>query len=89
MPRKSKHMTGQPFRQNVLLDGHTAAALDAIAPGNLSEALRFCVALALQAGAVEQARALRAQVVARQTPDRSSGVVDKSRGPLAPSVALN
>jgi hypothetical protein len=89
MARKSAYMTGRPYRQNVLLDDHTLKALDAIAPGNLSEALRFCVALALQAGAVEQARALRAQVVARQTPDRSSGVVDKSPAPLAPSVALN
>lgn len=50
MPAKPRFITGKPHRQNLLLDSATLDALDDVAPGNLSEAVRLCVQFALERG---------------------------------------
>jgi hypothetical protein len=52
-----RYLIGKAKRQNVLLDEAHALSLEHIAPGNLSEAVRFCVAYALARGAVPAAMA--------------------------------
>ena len=52
-----RYLIGKAKRQNILLDEAHALSLEHIAPGNLSEAVRFCVAYALARGAVPAAMA--------------------------------
>jgi len=55
MAKKPRHLNAKPYRQTVLLDSATMPALDAIAPGNMSEAVRWCIQYALARGALEAA----------------------------------
>lgn len=55
MAMKSRYMTGSPRRVTLVLDSDTLRDLDQIAPDNIGEAVRFCIQLALAAGAVFKA----------------------------------
>ena len=48
MPIKPRYMQTTPAQRTVSLDASTLSYLDQIAPGNISEALRYCVQFAMQ-----------------------------------------
>lgn len=58
MSIKPRYLNAKSHRQSLLLDSSTLAALDYIAPGNLSEAVRLCVQFALDRGVQSLARNL-------------------------------
>lgn len=53
--RTAKHSKGRLFRTTAALDAATLPHLDQIAPDNISEAIRFCIAYALERGALAAA----------------------------------
>lgn len=57
MAKKLRHITGKPYTRSVYLDAATLPQLDQIAPDNISEAVRFCIAYALERGALTAALA--------------------------------
>ena len=57
MSRTLRYITGAPISRNVYLDAGKLPALEIIAPGNLSEAVRYCIQYAIERGAIEAATA--------------------------------
>lgn len=55
--RPRRYLTSKPTTKTVALDSATLSTLELIAPGSLSEAVRFCVQFAIQHGAVKAAAA--------------------------------
>lgn len=55
--RPRRYLTSKPTTKTVALDSATLSTLELIAPGSLSEAVRFCVQFAIQYGAVKAAAA--------------------------------
>lgn len=55
--RPRRYLTSKPTTKTVALDAATLSTLELIAPGSLSEAVRFCVQFAIQHGAVKAAAA--------------------------------
>lgn len=55
--RPRRYLTSKPTTKTVALDSATLSTLELIAPGSLSEAVRFCVQFAIQHGAVKSAAA--------------------------------
>jgi len=55
--RPRRYLTSKPTNKSVALDTSTLSTLELIAPGSLSEAVRFCIQFAIQHGAVKAAAA--------------------------------
>ena len=55
--RPRRYLTSKPTTKTVALDSATLSTLELVAPGSLSEAVRFCVQFAIQHGAVKAAAA--------------------------------
>ena len=55
--RPRRYLTSKPTNKSVALDASTLSTLELIAPGSLSEAVRFCIQFAIQHGAVKAAAA--------------------------------
>ncbi len=72
--KKSRHLTGKPVRQNTLLDSNHLTALDQIAPDNISEAVRFCIAYALERGALTAA-------LVQHTPQQRAAYLERYHQP--------
>lgn len=56
MSIKPRYLQGQPTRRSILLDDCRLAPLEHVAPGNLSEAVRYCIQYALERGALDAAQ---------------------------------
>ena len=72
--KKSRHLTGKPVRHNTLLDSNHLQQLDQIAPDNISEAIRFCIAYALERGALTAA-------LAQHTPQQRAAWLERYHQP--------
>lgn len=72
--KKSRHLTGKPVRQNTLLDSNHLQQLDQIAPDNISEAIRFCIAYALERGALTAA-------LVQHTPQQRAAYLERYHQP--------
>lgn len=72
--KKSRHLTGKPVRQNTLLDSNHLQQLDQIAPDNISEAVRFCIAYALERGALTAA-------LVQHTPQQRAAYLERYHQP--------
>lgn len=55
--RPRRYLTSKPTTKTVALDSATLSTLELVAPGSLSEAVRFCIQFAIQHGAVKAAAA--------------------------------
>ena len=72
--KKSRHLTGKPVRHNTLLDSNHLQQLDQIAPDNISEAIRFCIAYAMERGAL-------AAALAQHTPQQRAAYLERYHQP--------
>ena len=74
MAKKLRHITGKPYTRSVYLDAATLPQLDQIAPDNVSEAIRFCIAYALERGAL-------AAALAQHTPQQRAAWLERYHQP--------
>lgn len=77
MARKAKDTSAAMFRTSITLEQNHRFALDLVAPGNTSEAVRYLIRYAIQHGALEPFRPkpmnMGAPVVTQQTVDPFAG----------------
>jgi hypothetical protein len=74
MAKKPRYLTGAVYRTTAALDAATLPQLDQIAPDNISEAIRFCVAYALERGAL-------AAALAQHTPQQRAAWLERYHQP--------
>lgn len=72
--RTAKHSKGRLFRTTAALDAATLPQLDQIAPDNISEAIRFCIAHALERGALTAA-------LVQHTPQQRAAYLERYHQP--------
>ena len=74
MAKKPRYLLGAVYRTTAALDAATLPQLDQIAPDNISEAIRFCVAYALEHGAL-------AAALAQHTPQQRAAYLERYHQP--------
>ena len=74
MAKKLRHITGKPYTRSVYIDAATLPQLDQIAPDNISEAIRFCIAYALERGALTAA-------LTQHTPQQRAAYLERYHQP--------
>lgn len=72
--RTAKHSKGRLYRTTAALDAATLPQLDQIAPDNISEAIRFCIAYALDRGALTAA-------LVQHTPQQRAAYLERYHQP--------
>ena len=74
MAKILRYITGKPYTRSVYLDAATLPQLDQIAPDNISEAVRFCIAYALEHGAL-------AAALVQHTPQQRAAYLERYHQP--------